>query len=93
VLQVPKKYRTASTRLEAEEWENYKRLCADNGVTPFKELQQFIQGRLQPVKEEVEIERNTEGLEKGSQVDIPGGGGGSAEGVDAEAGWGDCPFC
>jgi len=81
------KYRTASTRLEAQEWENYKQLCEQDGLTPFKDLQGFI-------KERLKIERTTEGLDEGSKGNIQGGSGGDTESITAfRKEWGDCPFC
>jgi len=57
---VPKKYRTASTRLEVDEWEKYKVLCIEKGLTPFKDLQEHIQSALKPEMEKKEIVGNGE---------------------------------
>lgn len=38
-----KRFRTASTRVSAEEWEKYQELCAEKGLSPHADLKNHIE--------------------------------------------------
>ena len=87
-----KKFRTASTQIEVEEWNKYKELCASNGLTPYKDLNEYVLNRLNP-KGENKIERIEKGLENRNEGNSSGNSQGPVRIVEAEGDGDPCPFC
>lgn len=86
---MPKYFKTVGTKVSAETHDAFLRHCVDTESSMHKEIKDFIEG---VIEEDKKVERTgEEGLERGSQGNIPGGSGGVAEGPAKE--WGDCPFC
>lgn len=88
---MPKYFKTVGTKIADETHAAFKKYCAEHGISMHQELKEHVEGM---IEKEEKIERNTEGLEKGSRGDIQTGSSEAAEEHETTGGeWGDCPFC
>lgn len=45
-IALPFQFKTASTRIKREAWEEYNKVCAEKGITPFTDLKKYIESEL-----------------------------------------------